>query len=238
MGSSSRALARAALTLGRLREQAIDTVYPPRCAGCGRRGWWVCNECLPRAQALARPWCDRCGAPVNAEDGCAGLHPALRVVRSAVWYEGWPRKAITQFKYEGESARARHLAELLVPMVDDFPADAMLTPVPLHRRRERDRGYNQAAFLAEALARPTGRHTSQVLARAEETRQQVGLAAEQRRANVLGAFAIREGADARGRSFVLIDDVMTTGATLGECAAVLDRAGAAFVGALTVARDR
>ena len=142
------------------------------------------------------------------------------------------------FKYEGESARATHLANLIAPNLSAFPSDSLLVPVPLHPTRERRRGYNQATLLARELGKSSGLAVAPALLRAVETRQQVGLSAAERAVNVRGAFTRSIGNDLAGQACILIDDVTTTGATLGACAEVLKGAGAGFVGALTVARDR
>jgi ComF family protein len=157
--------------------------------------------------------------------------------RSAGWYEGWMRSAIGDFKYRGESARARHLGELLVSLVDQMPIDACLAPVPLHPKRERQRGYNQSLLLA-VVASDGRRPVRSLLARTRPTRQQVGLSAYERTGNVRGAFALSADAGVLATPVVLIDDVMTTGSTLGACAEILKAAGAPFVGVVTLARER
>jgi ComF family protein len=222
----------------RFARLAVEIVFPPRCAVCGRRGWWVCDECTPNCAAIVDPTCDRCGIPKDTPCRCSELSPALDRVRSAVWYEQWPRNAIVAFKYEGESARAPHLANLIAPNLTAFPSDSLLVPVPLHPTRERRRGYNQATLLARELSKSSGLAVAPALLRAVETRQQVGLSAAERAVNVRGAFTRSRGNDLAGQACILIDDVTTTGATLGACAEVLKGAGAGFVGALTVARDR
>jgi ComF family protein len=110
-------------------------------------------------------------------------------------------------------------------------------PVPLHARRERRRGYNQARLLARVAGRSAGIPIEEVLIRTRSTDQQVGLDADARRRNVRGAFAVRDGADISGRRFVLVDDVLTTGSTLGNCAETLVSGGAVWVGAVTLARE-
>jgi ComF family protein len=231
-------LDRIAAAGNRIPSLLVGTLFPPRCAGCGRRGFWVCPDCRSRFPALAAPLCERCGEPSLVDCRCHGLSHAIDRMRSAGWYEGWLRAAIVTFKYEGESARAKHLAELLADPIRSMPSDAVLVPVPLHPRRERSRGYNQALELSNALARIAGLSVQTILVRTQPTRQQVGLSAIDRVSNVRGAFALAAGAARNDERIVLVDDVLTTGATLGACAEVLKSAGAPFVGAVTLARER
>jgi ComF family protein len=162
---------------------------------------------------------------------------ALSVVRSVALDDGWLRHAIRSFKYAGETARADHLGALLIPLIIELPACDGLVPVPLHRLRQRKRGYNQAELLATVVSKGSGLQVLDALVRHRATAQQVGLNAEARRANVVGAFAVNDGTEITGGRFVLVDDVLTTGSTLGQCADVLIAAGAAWVGALTLARE-
>lgn len=197
----------------------------------------MCPACIVQIERLEEPLCDRCGRPIEV-CSCSVLSPALDFVYSAAWYEGWLRQAIRAFKYEGEFDRAGHLSDLISPLVDRCDGDATMVPVPLHPERERSRGFNQAHRLADEVAMKTGRPVEMVLRRTIATQQQIHLSATERARNVQNAFATVEPSRVSGRSFVLIDDVMTTGSTLGECAAALKTAGAARVGAITLARER
>ncbi len=216
----------------------VEVVFPRRCAGCLRRGTWLCQDCdaaLPRFQP---PWCARCGAPIGKHPcRCNDLPPALHAVRSAAAYDGWLREAIQSFKYHGETGRAEHLAALLVPLLADLEPFDYLCPVPLHPKRQRRRGYNQSLLLAEGAARVCGYHVEEVAIRIRETQQQARLGANARQANVQGAFAVSPATSLQGARIVLVDDVLTTGATLGSCAAALMAAGAASVSAVTLARE-
>lgn len=221
----------------RLTLNFCDVVFPPRCAGCGRRGSWVCNSCVGELKPIEPPHCSRCGSPVGERCICHHLSLALDSLRSAAWYDGWLRTAIQTFKYQGEYARDGHLASLLLPLVAEFSSDICLAPVPLHPVRERQRGYNQAGRLAARLSSGTGLTVVPALHRTMKTLQQVGLPASARTTNVRGAFTA-ERAVVDGRRVLLVDDVVTTGSTLGSCAEALKAGGASWVGAITVARER
>ncbi|MGH2562396.1 MAG: ComF family protein [Thermomicrobiales bacterium] len=140
-------------------------------------------------------------------------------------------------KFEGERARAESLGPLLAGLLVGMQPIDGLVPVPLHPKRMRERGFNQSALLA-SIAVPAGVPVAtDLLVRTRPTRHQIGLGADQRRENVHGAFAVELGHDIGGQRLVLVDDVMTTAATLGNCADALKAAGAAFVAAVTVARE-
>lgn len=222
--------------IGRLGQALADFVAPKTCPECGERGAWVCAWCEADYEPFSPRWCRRCGL---RDCRCGEVHGALAVVRSYGPYRGWVRAAIRTFKYEGETARAPMLADRLIEPADDacveLGGDVVLVPVPLHPRRMRQRGYNQSALLADQLAKSLDLSVDpQILRRVRATRQQVGLSRADRQENVLGAFVSQPVR--RGSAFLLVDDVMTTSATLGACASALRAAGASAVGAVTVAR--
>ena len=154
-------------------------------------------------------------------------------------YEDVAREAVHAFKFRGRRALAAPLAALLAEIdATALPAGVpeVLVPVPLHPRRERERGFNQARLLAHRLGRSWGVPCSDALARARATLPQAELSAEARRDNVRGAFALRRRSEVAGRHVALVDDVLTTGSTVLACARCLRDGGAATVGVLVVAR--
>ena len=216
----------------------LDVVYPRRCAGCGARGGWLCRRCEAEVPRFSPPLCAACGIPdVLGICRCDELPPEIVRVRSIGAYGGWLRGAVVQVKYHGEWARASHLAPYLAHACADLlPVDAVV-PVPLHPSRRKQRGFNQTEKLAGELSRSIAAPVSLLLQRTRRTTPQVWLDAGKRQANVDGAFALAPGGDVAGLRLLLVDDVITTGATLGACARVLHAAGATSVCVVTVARE-
>ncbi len=213
-----------------------ELVWPRTCSSCRERGAWVCAHCLAAIPLAHEPWCLRCGSGTCT---CSSLPSGIAVARSVGPHDGWLAAAVHRLKYEGESARARHLGEAMAPLLAGVMADeptAIIVPVPLHPRRERQRGYNQSLLVAHAAAGPwRGSLTPAALRRVRPTAQQVGLSPIERAGNVAGAFAADIDLVA-GRPIVLIDDVLTTGSTVAACAMVLHDAGAAAVAVVTLTR--
>lgn len=147
------------------------------------------------------------------------------------------RGAILAVKYEGEWARAPSLGAALASVVESTPAGAALVPVPLHPERLRERGFNQSEVVARSAADGLRRSVLPALVRTRATAHQVGLGGEERRRNVEGAFAAAPGVPLRGRAVVIVDDVLTTGATVAACAAALRQAGAGPIWVATLARE-
>ncbi len=240
--------ARAVAALRELSVAALDLVYPALCAACGARldagrRDPLCGACWTAIERVTPPLCDACGAPfavaVAACGACAEDRPPWEWARAAGAYRGPLREALHALKFEGRRAVARPLGALLadaagLPPLAGFDA---LVPVPLVPARERERGFNQSALLCEPLAAATGLPVRVGwLRRVRATRAQSELDATARRTNVRGAF--RATAAVAGRAVLLVDDVLTTGATAAECTRALRAAGAARVGVLAVARVR
>jgi len=227
----------------------LDFLLPPRCLTCDTmtsRGQALCASCWPRMQHLERPWCLRYGTPFDHDAGVDALSPraiadppVFERSRAVCRYSGPARDLVLGLKF----ARRRELAGPMglwmaragAELLQDGP---LLVPVPLHRRRLLQRRFNQSADLAKAVAaHSAGDFSPQVLQRTRRTRAQVGLTAKQRQKNLRGAIALGDQALhlVQGRPVVLIDDVLTTGATVEVCTKVLKRAGAAQVDVLVFA---
>jgi ComF family protein len=215
-------------------------LFPTRCLGCGRRGAAVCGRCESMIPWLNRESCYRCAVPSPLGRLCARCKAspsALDGLRAACTFDGIVRQAIHNLKYRQARSLAELASSLLAKSLAQRPLQAdMLVPVPLAAGRRRERGYNQAELIADWLSRSIDVPTAAALERVRETPPQVGLSAPERRRNVRGAFACSAETLVAGRRVIVLDDVATTGATLGACADVLKTAGAARVYGLVVAR--
>ncbi len=237
-------------SMARLAGRALDFVLPPRCLACGgavdRQGG-VCPACWRDLSYIAPPFCARCGLPfeidvlAGAECGaCVMRPPPYARARAVLVYDDASRSLVARLKYGDQTYAAPAYGLWLARAGAELLAEAtVIAPVPLHRWRLLRRRYNQAALLGDALRRACAvAYHPDLLVRHRQTTPQVGLSADARQRNVTGAFRIRDShlATVPEARIVLIDDVMTTGATLTECARVLLRAGAARVDVLTLAR--
>ena len=223
-------------------DSALDCLFPRVCVGCGRPGGFLCASCRQTVVRIEPPTCPLCGRPQSSDvlcPSCASRRPAIDGIRSVFRLEGAIRHAVHELKYNNLRAIAPMLAHHLHMCLKESGLEPdTIVPVPLHRTRERRRGYNQSFLLARALSHDTGLPVkSQLLTRTRNTESQVGSrSARTRSLNVAGAFHCPDDA-ATGTSILLIDDVCTTGATLEDCARALRTAGASRVWGLTVARE-
>ena len=229
----------------RLFGYVLDFALPPRCGGCGTIVDEVdsfCADCWKKLEFLGPGGCSRCGMPLRATDAdlcaaCLAKPPRLDRIRSAVAYDDISRSIAMRLKYGRKVALARTMSRYMRPLLGEVPEGALFVPVPLHRTRLWRRGFNQSAIVARELARHTGLPVDvEALARVRATPPLKGMTMRQRRRTVAGAFRARPGAELRGRTVVLIDDVLTTGSTANACARALKRAGAARVELLSWAR--
>ena len=216
------------MNLGKL---ALDLLYPPRCPFCGRvlEVWeeeGLCHRCQKTL-----PWQLDGGKQV---DFCARC-------LSPLWYRGSVRRGMRRFKFQGGQIHARLFGMLMAQCLQDRwrePVD-LITWAPLSKQRRRRRGYDQAELLARQVGAVTGLRVVPTLVKIRNTKAQSRLSpSASRLANVQGAYACRPGTDLAGKRVLLVDDVVTSGATLSQCAACLRAAGAQTVTALTFARAK
>ena len=230
--------------LGRLAVKSlVDFALPPRCARCATIVEEVdtfCATCWPSLEFL-RDGCETCGLPLEAteQDSCAvclASTPIIDRTRAALAYDEPARHIALRLKYGRKVALARTMARYMAPL-RVAEGDAIVLPVPLHRRRLWWRGFNQAALVARRLARAwTIPMHDNVLVRRKPTRSLKGLNHSQRREALRGAFAVARPGEVKGRTVVLIDDVLASGATGEACARALRKAGAARVELICWAR--
>jgi predicted amidophosphoribosyltransferase len=237
-----------------LASAALDLAFPAACAGCGREGEPLCGACRPALDVrLDLPG----GVPIGLP---ADLPAPLLQLEWCAPFAGAVRSALHELKYSGERRLARPLGEAIARRwVRVGQGASIVVPVPVHAERERQRGYDQAALIADVAAAALGVPCLRALERARATVAQFDLGRDDRAGNVAGAFQIRGGTRSAavrapaatgaaagrtpagtiaGRWVLLVDDVVTTGATLAACAEALEAAGAMAVSAITVARER
>ena len=215
-------------TLGLVIAKILDLVYPPRCLGCSAFGHWLCPGCLSRSTFLSEPH-------YISERDCATLRTIP--VWSVGVHQGILRQAVHALKYDGLRALAQPMGRLMAAIWREHRLQAdYIVPVPLHSQRMKERGYNQSWLLANVLAAEVGvTATERALARMRDTPAQVSLSAQERRANVSGAF-VANNEVLSNRRVVLLDDVCTSGATLLACAAAIEAVNGNAVAAITFTR--
>jgi ComF family protein len=218
----------------------LDWLFPPVCAGCRRNGFRWCPDCQQQVKPVPEPVCQICGQPLSRPGLCAACiesHPPYEAKRSWVIFEGPIRHALHSLKYYRNVALGEVLARYLADYVRTLGWRVdLVVPVPLGRKRTTERGYNQAALLAQPLSIiQNWQYTPRAVYRIRETMSQVGLTAQERRENLAGAFRA-DPKRVAGKVVLLVDDIATTGATLAACSEALVKAGAKAVYALTLAK--
>jgi ComF family protein len=234
--------------LRRAGRTVVDGILPPRCLACGAtidEPDALCAACWAPIGFFAPPWCALCGLPFPHPMGdgavcadCARARSSWDRARAVMRYDKHSRGLVLSLKHGDRTHLATALGRWMRRSGDEVLVGAdLLMPVPLHWTRLFARRYNQAAMLAHAIHAAGGPPVApDWLIRRRRTPSQGRLGPAARARNVRGAFALRGGRSIEGKRVVIVDDVLTTGATVEECARVLRRQGAAFVGVLTLAR--
>lgn len=240
-------------SLRKIRHRGIrllDWIYPLRCAACETplAHGMVCLSCRRTFPVLREPFCEVCSQPFTGGDAarftcvnCANRELAFTCVVAAFRNRGAVRDMIHRLKYNHEVHLVPLLGRLLAKSLRDLRIrkqkfDALI-PVPLHPRRLRERGFNQAELLARELQRRANIPVFSILIRSRYTATQTQFDRRERMQNLRGAFKITQNDLVQNKTLLLVDDVITTGSTLNECAAVLKKAGASSVYAAAVARS-
>lgn len=232
-------------------QNIINSFLPPRCIKCGEvlsGDDGLCAKCFNEINFISEPYCKKCGHPFErAPDGKTRLcgnclkkkRTPFRLSRSAVHYDEASKNLILAFKFMDRTDNAKTLARWLMMAGRDIWKEGadVIIPVPLHYTRLLKRRYNQCGLLAAELHKLIGVNVDyNALVKHKSTRPQVEFSGHERIKNVRGVFSVKHPDKIKGKHVVLIDDVMTTGSTLRECALALKAAGAKSVDTLTVAR--
>ncbi len=252
--------------LQRFSQAFLDAVFPSRCLICGTfdglhppdggivsdpltcvTASYFCESCRKELTPIGSPFCSKCGLPFVSRKGeshtcseCLTEEKYFRRARAFGVYDGALMEAIHAFKYGKRASLSRPLAALarqtFLQFWDNYNID-LLVPVPLHLKRLRQRGFNQAHLLINRWAKlDKTPFDGLVLSRTRWTEPQTSLSRKERQKNIKKAFSVKRPESVEGRRIVLVDDVYTTGSTANECARVLMKAGAEFVDVLTLAR--
>ena len=213
----------------------LDLLLPPACAGCGSAGAILCAACVRDARPASIP-----ASRFVSADPAIAIGQDLSLGMAAFAFEGPIRRALARMKYEGASRLADPLSAAATPSLTvllEIAGLVPLVPIPVHRERLRERGYNQAELIARALGSAVGLPTIELLERIRPTTKQHRLDRAARLANLRAAFAVRVPGLAVPPTVILVDDIMTTTATLEACASVLREAGVRDVYGFAIARE-
>jgi len=217
----------------------LNLLFPKRCVSCGQLGSYICKSCFSKIEFIEKPVCPVCQRQAiggKTHPGC-GSRYRLDGLVIACKYRGPVKKAIQKVKYRWVFDIGAILVDLLSSNLwrFDLPGEMVLVPVPLHQKRRKWRGFNQAELLTKSLSDKFSQSFADLLTRTVETKSQVGLDKKSRQKNVEGAFALKSNMNVRGKDILLVDDVYTSGATMQEACRILKKAGAKSVWAMAVA---
>ena len=220
-----------------IKKFILDLVFPVCCTGCGQEGEWFCKNCAGAIRLNEVQFCPVCWRESPEGKVCENCDSPLTGLRAAASYKKNPElaKAVKTFKYKFSENLARNLGGLLI---HDFflDLDAVIVPIPLHKKRLRWRGFNQAELLAREVGKNLDLPVTSLLKRVKNTSQQAKLSRQERLQNLTQAFEFDSDIDLAGKTVILVDDIASTGTTLIEAAKVLRAAGAAQVWGLVLAR--
>lgn len=229
-----------------LKNLVLDAIFPIRCVLCENEGQFLCQPCLNRLTKLEQQYCIACHKPSLAgvtHPKCISPHLPEGLISYLNYRDERVADAIIKGKYKFlpkvYEILGQQLSEFLIRDYPDWLKNnhVQLVPLPLHKRRQRWRGFNQAEILCAVISVKLNLKVLDVLSRRKATKTQKDLKKEQRVKNLADAFELKPDADVHGKNLILVDDVTTTGSTLLQAAKVLKRNGANTVWCLTIARD-
>jgi len=209
-----------------------------------QRDLWLCARCEALFETVAAPICNTCGMPtenpVEKCSTCYGKNLYFEQNRAAFTYDALMRDMMHELKFRNKKYVAQGLGRLWAKILQKSSdslniTDYILVPLPMHKKKQRERGFNQAEILATELSKTLKIPTEHILERILDTPPQSGLHPQLRAENVEGVFNVRPNFNPKGKSYILIDDIYTTGASLNECARTLKNAGAHHILCMTLA---
>ena len=227
-----------------LTDKILNWLYPPACIACkvmlpvNLGNFYICERCEPLFERVEYPICNKCGQNLNAEDencaSCFGKSFYFESNVSTFVYDELMRDLLHDMKFRNKKRIAAGLGLLWAKCIEMPDGEYLLTWLPMHQKKQKERGFNQAEVMAKEIAKAHGVSCRNIIRRVIDTPAQSGLHPKLRQENVKGVFEINRGQSLQGSSVVVIDDIFTTGASLNECARVLKENGAKVIYAKTL----
>lgn len=222
----------------------LDLLFPNKCVICGKFGSVCCSECFGSIEKIMTSTCPECGKISKNSDYCPACRRRVKaslqsIMIASSYHSPVVKELIHEFKYCGMTAISSVCGELIYSRIANIITvkDLVIVPVPLHKKRQNHRGFNQSELLARYLSKRLNISGGNALERVVNTKNQVTLSRKERFLNLEDAFVCVDREFIEGKNVLLIDDVMTTGATLNECAKILKKAGAKKVFGAVIARN-
>jgi len=223
----------------KIKRFLINLFFPKKCVICSSFGSWLCPKCQKKVQKIKTPFCPKCKKITSFGQYCPRCRrtKTIRGVIAAGYYQGVLKETIHSFKYQKIKELRKYLFELISDRLSEgFPAgEFILVPVPLNKIKLYHRGFNQSEEIAKEIEKNYGYKLVNCLDRIKNTKSQIGLSQKERLINVQNCFAIKSGFDIRNKNIFLIDDVVTSGATVESAAKVLKQSGAKKIWVISLA---
>lgn len=225
----------------KLKKVILDMIFPPHCLSCNHLGRYLCGECerkIIRAKSLNCSICNKKTPGINLCIACQSKFKISGIISFGHYRDPVLKDVLHRYKYEGISAAGGELATLLAGAIKVAGISFdVVTYAPISRRRYNERGYNQAKIIAIEIGRQLAKPVYRGLVKTKHTESQVGLRRKDRLSNLRGAFEAKDTTQISGKNVLIVDDVLTTGATLGGCAATLKQAGAKKIWGAVLAKE-